>query len=236
MASESLRTIILAYKDIPSGISLSRVDSPDLDREALESDLILHAITGIEDPVREGVPESVAQAKVAGIKVRMITGDNLNTAVAVAIKCGILPQEYVYTQESAQVMLGEQFRARVQVIEESAEDQDEGKVNIKIANIEEFADIARDLVVLARSSPQDKFTLVVGLKQLGNVVSVTGDGTNDAPALKKSDVGLAMNLTGTDIAKEAADIILLDDNFNSIIVAVKWGRNIYDCIRKFLQF
>jgi P-type Ca2+ transporter type 2B len=91
-------------------------------------------------------------------------------------------------------------------------------------------------MVLARSRPEDKYALVTGLKERGEVVAVTGDGTNDAPALKKADVGFAMGITGTEVAREAAAIILLDDNFNSIVKAVMWGRNIYDSIRKFIQF
>jgi Ca2+ transporting ATPase len=90
--------------------------------------------------------------------------------------------------------------------------------------------------VLARSRPEDKYALVTGLKERGEVVAVTGDGTNDAPALKKADVGFAMGIAGTEVAREAAAIILLDDNFNSIVKAVLWGRNIYDSIRKFIQF
>jgi Ca2+ transporting ATPase len=90
--------------------------------------------------------------------------------------------------------------------------------------------------VLARSRPEDKYALVTGLKERGEVVAVTGDGTNDAPALKKADVGFAMGIAGTEVAREAAAIILLDDNFNSIVKAVLWGRNIYDSIRKFVQF
>jgi P-type Ca2+ transporter type 2B len=105
-----------------------------------------------------------------------------------------------------------------------------------VKNIEEFRKITDELRVLARSSPEDKYILATGLKQLGNVVAMTGDGTNDAPALKKADIGFAMGLAGTQVAKEAAGIILLDDNFSSIITAVKYGRNIFDCIRKFLQF
>ena len=87
---------------------------------------------------------------------------------------------------------------------------------------------------MARASPEDKFMLVTGLIDLGNVVAVTGDGANDAPALKKADVGFAMGISGSDISKDAADIIIMDDNFSSIITAIKWGRNIYNCIRKFL--
>ena len=90
--------------------------------------------------------------------------------------------------------------------------------------------------VLARSSPEDKYLLATGLKQLGHVVAMTGDGGNDAPALKKADIGFAMGIAGTEVAKEASGIILLDDNFNSIVTAMKWGRNIFDSIRKFLQF
>lgn len=106
----------------------------------------------------------------------------------------------------------------------------------KIINFNMFTAIAKELKVLARSSPEDKLILVTGLMQMGEVVAVTGDGTNDAPALKKADVGFAMGITGTEVSKEAAGIILMDDNFSSIITAMKYGRNIYDSIRKFIQF
>jgi Ca2+ transporting ATPase len=99
-----------------------------------------------------------------------------------------------------------------------------------------FARVTKELKVMARATPEDKFILVTGLIELDNVVAVTGDGTNDAPALKRADVGFAMGISGTDVAKDAADIILLDDNFSSIITAIKWGRNIYNNIRKFIQF
>ena len=105
-----------------------------------------------------------------------------------------------------------------------------------VSNKAEFAKIIKNLDVLARSRPEDKYLLVTGIKEMGDVVAVTGDGTNDAPALKKADVGFAMGITGTDVAKHAADIILLDDNFASIVKACMWGRNIYDNIRRFLQF
>jgi Ca2+ transporting ATPase len=105
-----------------------------------------------------------------------------------------------------------------------------------VANIEAFAKIIVNLDILARSRPQDKYALVTGLKQLGSVVAVTGDGSNDAPALSKADIGFAMGIEGTDLAKESAGIILMDDNFASIVTAVKWGRNIYDNIRRFIQF
>lgn len=105
-----------------------------------------------------------------------------------------------------------------------------------VKNLEAFKKLHKTLVVLARSRPEDKYLLVTGLKELGDVVAVTGDGTNDAPALKKADVGFAMGITGTEIAKHAADIIIMDDNFASIVKACNWGRNVYDNIRKFLQF
>ena len=105
-----------------------------------------------------------------------------------------------------------------------------------VGDLDKFKEITDELRVLARSSPDDKYLLATGLKQLKNVVAMTGDGTNDAPALKKADIGFAMGIAGTEVAKEAAGIILLDDNFSSIITAVKYGRNIFDSIRKFLQF
>ena len=105
-----------------------------------------------------------------------------------------------------------------------------------VVNKEEMAKYREHLKVLARSRPEDKYLLVTGLRQFDDVVAVTGDGTNDAPALKKADVGFAMGITGTDVAKHAADIIILDDSFASIVSAAKWGRKIYDNIRRFLQF
>lgn len=109
-----------------------------------------------------------------------------------------------------------------------------GETREIINNVSAFRDIVKELRVLARSTPMDKYILVTGLKNEGNIVAVTGDGTNDAPALKKANVGFAMGKSGTEIAKEAADIILLDDNFGSLVTSIKWGRNVYDCIRKFL--
>lgn len=105
-----------------------------------------------------------------------------------------------------------------------------------IKNINTFRSLWKTLRVLARSRPEDKYLLVTGLKEMGDIVAVTGDGTNDAPALKKADVGFAMGKTGTDVARAACDIVILDDNFASIVKACMWGRNIYDNIRKFLLF
>jgi P-type E1-E2 ATPase len=110
------------------------------------------------------------------------------------------------------------------------------KINEGVKNLNAFKQLHKTLRVLARSRPEDKYLLVTGLKELGDIVAVTGDGTNDAPALKKADVGFAMGITGTDVAKHACDIIVMDDNFASIVKACMWGRNIYDNIRKFLQF
>lgn len=105
-----------------------------------------------------------------------------------------------------------------------------------VGNMARFRKVAKHLRVLARSSPEDKYLLVTGLRDIGSVVAVTGDGTNDAPALNKADVGFAMGITGTDVAKNASDIILMDDNFCSVLTAVVYGRNIFDSVRKFLQF
>ena len=129
-------------------------------------------------------------------------------------------------------MTGKEFREEVG--EELVEIEVEGKMKKVPANMKKFREIFKYLKVLARSSPLDKLILVTGIQECDGVVAVTGDGTNDAPALKKADVGFSMGITGTDIAKGASDIILLDDNFTSIVVALKYGRNVYDNVRKFL--
>jgi len=169
----------------------------------------------------------------AGINVRMVTGDNLDTAKAIAIEAGIVSALEADLQYVC--MEGKQFREMCGGMKKLEDPNDANLVKESIANMKNFKAIEKKLKVLARSTPEDKYMLVTGLKELQAVVAVTGDGTNDAPALKKADVGFAMN-TGTNVAKEASDIVLIDDNFASIITAVRWGRNIYTNVRKFLQF
>lgn len=161
----------------------------------------------------------------------MVTGDNIVTATAIAKDCGILPKDYRPHPEFGkyEVTTGPLFAATVGGIQNPGA----GEAEV-VSNKEEFRLYRQHLKVLSRSRPDDKYLLVTGLKQFGDVVAATGDGTNDAPALKKADVGFAMGMTGTDVAKYASDIIILDDSFSSIVNACKWGRNIYDNIRRFL--
>jgi calcium-translocating P-type ATPase len=232
-AEDALRTLTLAYKTTQDGSELKNESNEPI-AQNIEYGLTLLSIVGIADPIRKEVPDAVSKCHHAGITVRMVTGDNITTATAIAKKCGILDQDYKKKGEhDYTVMEGFMFR---ELVQGTIKVEVEGKEVYKVGNMEAFKVIAERLKVLARSSPEDKFTLVTGLKALDQVVAVTGDGSNDAPALKKSDVGFAMHIAGTQLAKDASDIVLLDDNFASIVTAVKWGRNIYDSIRKFLQF
>ncbi|KAM5231730.1 plasma membrane calcium-transporting ATPase 2 isoform 1-T4 [Hipposideros larvatus] len=218
MACDGLRTICVAYRDFPSN------PEPDWDNENdILNELTCICVVGIEDPVRPEVPEAIRKCQRAGITVRMVTGDNINTARAIAIKCGI-----IHPGEDFLCLEGKEFNRRIR--------NEKGEIEQ-----ERIDKIWPKLRVLARSSPTDKHTLVKGIidsthTEQRQVVAVTGDGTNDGPALKKADVGFAMGIAGTDVAKEASDIILTDDNFSSIVKAVMWGRNVYDSISKFLQF
>lgn len=133
-------------------------------------------------------------------------------------------------------MEGKEFREVCGGLKKLTDPNNTDKLKEEIGNKKVFREVEAKLKVMARSTPEDKYMLVTGLKDLNKVVAVTGDGTNDAPALKKADVGFAMGITGTSVAKEASDIILLDDNFTSIVTAVKWGRSIFTNVRKFLQF
>lgn len=229
-ARRAYRTLTLAYREIESIEELSNVEG-EMDFSVVERNLIFLGIFGIEDPIRLGVPYAVSTCKRAGITVRMVTGDNRETATAIALRCGILDPGHKHKPGDDSIMVGEEFRKRVGGLVDAEDSND--KV---VKDLEEFKVIVSKLRVLARSSPEDKFILVTGLRQLNEVVAVTGDGSNDAPALKKSNVGFAMHIAGTQLAQEASDIILLDDNFASIVTAILWGRNIYDSISKFIQF
>jgi Ca2+-transporting ATPase len=211
-ASRSLRTIAMVYRDFDrwpaKGARTVEGEKSEAVFEDIFKTMVLLSIVGIQDPLREGVSDAVRICQKAGVVVRMVTGDNLTTARAIATSCGI------YT-EGGIVMEGPAFR--------------------KLGKAEMDKIIPR-LQVLARSSPEDKRILVKRLKELGETVAVTGDGTNDAPALKTADVGFSMGIAGTEVAKEASAIILMDDNFNSIVKAMMWGRAVNDAVKKFLQF
>ena len=236
-ANEAYRTLSIAYREVDKAEFEKQKGDFESDNEEeleefLEKDLTLVAICGIQDPLRDGIPQAVGRCKKSGITVRMVTGDNIDTARAISKNAGILSDREAQDQYAC--MEGKQFREEVGGLEEAVDNN--GRTYEKVKNEDKFIEIIRQLRVLARSSPQDKYLLVTGLKNQGSVVAVTGDGTNDAPALKKADVGFSMGIAGTEVAKEASDIILLDDNFSTIVNAIMWGRNIYASVRKFLQF
>lgn len=212
MAAATLRCIAFAYRTC----DLHNVPVDEEQRQSWqlpEDNLTLLAIVGIKDPCRPNVREAVHICQKAGVKVRMVTGDNIYTAKAIAIECGILqPGE---DTEKYAIIEGRDFRSY---------SEDERL---------EFVD---KICVMGRSSPTDKLYLVQALRKRGHVVAVTGDGTNDAPALHEADIGLSMGIQGTEVAKESSDIIILDDNFASVVKVVRWGRSVYANIQKFIQF
>ena len=261
-AEDSMRTLIFGYKKVTEEeIQKAKDAHPDDDLgffQELAKGLCFAFMVGIRDNNREDVPQAIEKCHHAGITVRMVTGDNINTAIAISKDVGIIEpsqaaeckrlaayyREQVQKNEDAKngirngenpiALEGEIFRVICGGI--TKKQGENGDLEIFLNNREAFKHTVKELKVIARASPEDKFILVFGLKELGNIVAVTGDGTNDAPALRQAHVGFAMGIRGTDIAKDAADVVLLDDSFSSIVTACKYGRNVYDCIRKFVQF
>ncbi|OVA05375.1 Cation-transporting P-type ATPase [Macleaya cordata] len=212
MAEKSLRCIAFAHKEIREE-ELQQNEEGKPHQTLKEDSLTLLGLVGIKDPCRPGVKEAVQACKDAGVNIKMITGDNVFTARAIAIECGILDANEELS--TGVVVEGVEFR-----------NYDEEERMLKVEKI----------CVMARSSPFDKLLMVQCLKKKGHVVAVTGDGTNDAPALKEADIGLSMGIQGTEVAKESSDIVILDDNFASVATVVRWGRCVYTNIQKFIQF
>ena len=208
--NQSLRTIALCYRDFdswpPTEASLDEAGVVPFDH--LCQDLTLIAITGIEDPLGEGVRDAISRCYRAGVTVKMCTGDNVLTARSVASQCGIFTPGGI-------IIEGPVFRQLSQ---------------------SEMIEVVPRLQVLARSTPEDKRVLVETLKMIGETVGVTGDGANDDAALKKADVGFSMAVSGTETAKEASDIVVLNDSFVSVGESIIWGRCVIDSVRKLLQF
>uniref|UniRef100_A0A452XU25 Calcium-transporting ATPase n=3 Tax=Aegilops tauschii TaxID=37682 RepID=A0A452XU25_AEGTS len=201
MAVGSLRCIAFAYKQV-NGTHQSKID---------DDGLTLLGFVGLKDPCRPEVKAAIEACTKAGVAVKMVAGDNILTARAIAMECGIISSN----DHSGIVIEGHEFRAM---------------------STEQQLEIADKIRVMARSLPLDKLALVQRLKQKGHVVAVTGDGTNDAPALKKANVALSMGVQGSEVAKESSDIIILNDSFDTVVTATRWGRCVYNNIQKFIQF
>src|SRR5262245_1766379 len=207
-AGRAMRTLAFAHGDLPAD-SPREEDALHDRREEFEHGLVLDGFVAIRDPLRPDVPEAINECRRAGIEVKMVTGDNIETARAIGTEIGLLdsPDAIAITSDEFNKLSDEELKERLP-----------------------------RLRILARARPLDKFRIVRLLQDQGHVVAVTGDGTNDAPALKKADVGLAMGIAGTEVAKEASKIVLLDDAFSTIVKAVHWGRSLYENIQRFIQF
>ncbi len=214
-ASRAMRTLAFAHAVLPESTP-EEEDALHHIRDALEMNLVFAGFVAIRDPLRGDVKDAVAECRSAGIEVKMITGDNVETARAIGYEIGLVgKRDEPIDEPDAAILTSKRFNEL---------NDDELKAQLP------------KLRILARARPLDKFRMVKALQDLGEVVAVTGDGTNDAPALKKADVGLAMGIAGTEVAKEASKIVLLDDAFSTIVKAVHWGRSLYENIQRFIQF
>ena len=200
MAGEAYRMLAVAYKELPG-------TKKEITHADAEEGLVFVGLIAMLDPPRPEVFDAVRRAKLAGIRIIMITGDNAITAEAIARDVGILDGEEIVSGEELEAMSNSELAQRIH----------------KIA-------------VFARTEPRQKYRIVEALKRNGELVAMTGDGANDAPALKLADIGIAMGVTGTDVAREAADMILADDNFATIVAAVEEGRVIFANLRKVVEY
>jgi Ca2+-transporting ATPase len=207
LADEGMRVIAIAQRDLTIE-AWNEFESSEMPPVDLANDLVLLALVGIVDPPRPEAKLAIAEARQAGIAVKMITGDHAATASSIGRELGLIEGDSV-------AMTGTEI--------DSVSDEE---LDARIENVSVFARVA----------PEHKIRLVTALQRRGHIVAMTGDGVNDAPALKKSDIGVAMGITGTEVTKEAATMVLTDDNFATIVGAVKQGRAIYDNIVKFVRF
>ncbi|MGH4124333.1 MAG: calcium-translocating P-type ATPase, PMCA-type [Clostridium sp.] len=202
LQKKSMRVLGFAYGNISGEVAMAT------EQGTLEDDLVFTGFVGIRDPLRLDVKEAIETARHAGVTTKMLTGDNINTAIAIGEELGLL-------------------EGKNRAVEATY---------IDTLSDEELKDEITTISIVARSKPDTKMRIVIALQSIGAVVAVTGDGINDAPALTKADVGIAMGIAGTEVSKNAADIILTDDSFGTIVKGIKWGRGIYENFQRFIQF
>ncbi len=233
-AGRAMRTLAFAHAVLPADTPADEAGLAER-RDSLEKGLVFDGCVAIRDPLREDVKAAVDRCRSAGIEVKMITGDNVETARAIACDLGLIDRrDAPIDTDDALVLTSPRFNAdharlvalRALTQPSAAEAQEQEAIVKRLAGLR----------VLARARPLDKYKMVELLQGQNQVVAMTGDGTNDAPSLKKADVGLAMGIAGTEVAKEASKIVLLDDSFATIVKAVHWGRSLYENIQRFIQF
>ncbi|MGK0467835.1 MAG: Ca2+-transporting ATPase [Clostridium sp.] len=202
LQKKSMRVLGFAYGNISEEVAIAS------EQGTLHDDLVFTGFVGIRDPLRLDVKEAIETARKAGVTTKMLTGDNINTAIAIGEELGLLNGKHRAVEATYIDTLSE----------------------------EELRQEITTISIVARSKPNTKMRIVEALQKNGEVVAVTGDGINDAPALTKADVGIAMGIAGTEVSKNAADIILTDDSFGTIVKGIKWGRGIYENFQRFIQF
>jgi Ca2+-transporting ATPase len=233
-AGQAMRTLGFAFAILPPGTPTEGEALKGM-QEQIEHNLVFAGLLAIRDPLRDEVKAAVDQCRGAGIAVKMITGDNVETARAIGYDIGVVDRrDAPIDTDDAKVFTHPKFNALYSEWEtlrgKAQRSPDEEK---RFKSLEETL---AGMTVLARARPLDKLKMVELLQSRQEVVGMTGDGTNDAPALKKADVGLAMGIAGTEVSKEASKIVLLDDSFATIVKAVNWGRSLYENIQRFVQF
>jgi len=204
---KACRIIAFAHKEFVCDIN-NNISKNDFNKDEIESGMVFDGFAAISDPLRADVKDAVSQCRLAGVDIKILTGDNIVTATAIANELGALDKNRIAVQAH----------------------------EIETLSDEELTTKLNSITVIARSTPSIKMRVVNLLKAKGNVVAVTGDGINDAPALKNADVGIAMGISGTEVSKEASDIVLLDDSFSTIVNAIRWGRGIYENFKRFICF
>ena len=204
LQKEAIRVLAFAHRVLEAEVALTAEEN----YHVIEKGLVFEGFVGIKDPLRTDVKAAVEVAATAGVETKMLTGDNINTAVAIGKELGILKDGKIAVEAT----------------------------HIDLLSDEELQKEIKNIAIVARSKPDTKLRIVEALQANNEVVAVTGDGINDAPALNRADVGIAMGIAGTEVSKNAADILLTDDNFSTIVQGIKWGRGIYSNFQRFIQF